>query len=105
MRFCRKNNLSPYFWTHRGCRATDVTAHGGSAGRRQGHGRGLKASAKVPYSTFIYIRVAWRRTKKKPQHLLASVAARIEIGDYALFRVCLNAAVTNLASQCEVSDR
>ena len=126
MRFCRKNNLSPYFWTHRGCRATDVTAHGGSAERRQGHGRGIKASAKVPYSTFIYIRVrarggggrwlipvcdlreaggAWRRTKKKPQHLLASVAARIEIGDYALFRVCLNAAVTNLASQCEVSDR
>lgn len=48
MRFCRKNNLSPYFWTHRGCRATDVTAHGGSAERRQGHGRGLKASAKAP---------------------------------------------------------
>lgn len=57
MRFCRKNNLSPYFWTHRGCRTTDVTAYGGSTERRQGHRRGLKASAKAPYSTFIYIRV------------------------------------------------
>lgn len=61
MRFCRKNNLSPYFWTHRGCRATDVTAHGGSAERRQGHGMELKASPKVPYSTFyIYTRACAR---------------------------------------------
>ena len=48
MRFCRKNNLSPYFWTHKACRATVVTAHGGSAERRQGHGKGLKASPKAP---------------------------------------------------------
>ena len=103
-----------------------MTAHGGSAERRQGHERGLKASPKAPTPPlYIYACVregvagggetpsatcgmvggAWRRTKKKPQHLLASAAARIEIGDYALFRVCLNAAVTNLASQCEVSDR
>lgn len=48
MRFCRKNNLSTYFWTHRGCRATNVTAHGGSAERRQGHERGIEASPKAP---------------------------------------------------------
>ncbi len=60
MLFCRKNNLSPYFWTHRGCRTTDVTAHGGSTERRQGHRRGLKASPKAPYSTFLYIRVRAR---------------------------------------------